>query len=191
MAGYAAPPEPARAEPREERHLEAARPGALVRMDCFCIGRLAGSKGVVWQYTAIDLASSYVWAELHLTLRNPAVGFASSLARRVARELAQAGWRLEAVMTDNGSVFRNADFTGPLERLGTAHPLIHAGRPQTNGSVERVQRTILEESWKPAFARYLVPRCTGYGVSSSATSLAMIRTAPTPGAGTRVARGPR
>ena len=25
-------------------------------MDCFCIGRLAGTKGVVWQYTAIDAA---------------------------------------------------------------------------------------------------------------------------------------
>jgi transposase InsO family protein len=145
VAGYAAPPEPARAEPREERHLEAARSGALVEMDCFCIGRLAGSKGVVWQYTAIDLASSCVWAELYPTPRNPAVGFTSSLARRVARELAQAGWRLEAVMTDNGSVFSNADFTGPLERVGAAHPLIHAGRPQTNGSVERVQHTILEE----------------------------------------------
>jgi hypothetical protein len=24
-----------------------------------------------------------------------------------------------------------------------------------------VQRTIIEECWKPAFARYLVPRCTG------------------------------
>lgn len=102
-----------------------------------------------------------MWAELYPTPRNPAVGFTSSLARRVARELAQAGWRLEAVMTDNGSVFGNTDFTGPLERLGAAHPLIHAGRPQTNGSVERVQHTILEECWKPAFAHYLVPRCTG------------------------------
>jgi hypothetical protein len=27
--------------------------------------------------------------------------------------------------------------------------------------VERVHRTILEECWKPAFARYLIPRYTG------------------------------
>ncbi|HET6747701.1 MAG TPA: integrase core domain-containing protein, partial [Actinomycetes bacterium] len=36
-----------------------------------------------------------------------------------------------------------------------------AGRPQTNGCVERVQQTILEECWKPAFARYLIPKQTG------------------------------
>ena len=35
------------------------------------------------------------------------------------------------------------------------------GRPQTNGDVERVQGTILKECWKPAFARYLIPRYTG------------------------------
>jgi hypothetical protein len=28
-------------------------------MDCFYVGRLSGSKGVVWQYTAIDVASAY------------------------------------------------------------------------------------------------------------------------------------
>jgi len=27
--------------------------------------------------------------------------------------------------------------------------------------VERVQQTLLEECWKPAFARYLVPKYTG------------------------------
>mgnify|MGYP002684875936 FL=1 len=27
--------------------------------------------------------------------------------------------------------------------------------------MERVQRTILEECWKPAFARYLIPKYTG------------------------------
>ncbi len=38
---------------------------------------------------------------------------------------------------------------------------IRAGRPQTNGCVERVQRTILDECWKPAFARHLIPKLTG------------------------------
>lgn len=36
---------------------EASRPGELVQFDCFHVGRLAGSKGTVWQYTAIDVAS--------------------------------------------------------------------------------------------------------------------------------------
>src|SRR5271157_4656487 len=51
LAGYAAPPEPAR-EPEPERHIAVDHPGELVQMDCFCIGRLAGTKGVVWQYSA-------------------------------------------------------------------------------------------------------------------------------------------
>src|SRR5205814_6134119 len=34
------------------------------------------------------------------------------------------------------------------------------GRPTSNGCVERVQLTILEECWRPSFARSLVPRST-------------------------------
>jgi transposase InsO family protein len=161
IAGYAAPPEPERPEPEPERHLEVSRPGELVQMDAFCVGRLAGTKGTVWQYTAIDAASSYVWAELHVTPRNPDVRFCSALAKRVAHELSAAGWRLERVTTDHGSEFRNHVFDAALARLDAQHTLISPGRPQSNGFVERVQRTILEECWKPAFARYLIPKYMG------------------------------
>lgn len=160
IAGYAAPPEPVR-EPQPERHLEASQPGELVQMDAFCIGRLSGTKGTVWQYTAIDVASSFVWAELHVTPRNPDVRFCSTLAKRVAHEMALAGWRLQRITTDNGSEFRNHAFDAVLRHLGARHQLIYPGRPQSNGAVERVQRTILEECWKPAFARYLIPKYMG------------------------------
>ena len=130
-------------------------------MDCFCIGRLSGTRGVVWQYTAIDAASAFTWAELHVTPRNPEARFASQLAHRVARDLRDAGWRLERVSTDNGSEFRSSVFEARLAALGARHTLISSGRPQSNGFVERVQRTIFEECWKPAFARYLVPRYLG------------------------------
>ena len=160
VAGYAAPPEPDREEP-EERHLDVERPGQLVQMDCFCIGRLSGTKGTVWQYTAIDVGSAYLWAELHVTPRNPSARFTSSLAHRVAADLARRGWRLERVMTDNASEFRSSEFESQVLRLGAHHVFIRAGRPQTNGCVERVQRTVLDECWKPAFARYLIPKYTG------------------------------
>ncbi len=130
-------------------------------MDCFCIGRLSGTSGVVWQYTAIDAASAFTWAELHVTPKNPDARFASRLAQRVAGELRDAGWELERVSTDNGSEFRNQSFDAALAGIGARHTLISAGRPQSNGFVERVQRTILEECWKPAFARYLVPKYVG------------------------------
>jgi putative transposase len=44
--------------------------------------------------------------------------------------------------------------------LGGRQRFIRAGRPNSNGCVERVQLTILEECWRPAFARSLVPKMT-------------------------------
>lgn len=163
VAGYAAPPEPIESHPQTppERHIDVDHPGELVQMDCFHIGRLSGTKGTVWQYTAIDVASSYVWAELHITPKNPSARWTSALARRVAQDLAHMGWRLEAVMSDNASEFRSHEFDEAVERVKARHLFIRAGRPQSNGYVERVQGTILEECWKPAFARYLIPRYTG------------------------------
>jgi transposase InsO family protein len=160
VAGYAARPEPGRAaEP--ERHIEVDHPGELVGFDCFHVGRLSGTSGKVWQYTAIDLATSYVWAELHTTPLNPSAWNTSCLARRVAADLAAFGWRLERALTDNGSEFRSSEFGDALRDVGAVQTRIHPGRPTSNGSVERVQRTILEECWRPSFARSLVPRMGG------------------------------
>jgi transposase InsO family protein len=160
VAGYAAPPEPERAL-EAERHVHVDHPGELVGFDCFHVGRLTGTTGRVWQYTAIDLASSYVWAELHVTPLNPSAKKTSGLARRVAVDLAAAGWVLERVLSDNGSEFRSAEFGDTLGDLGARQSFIRPGRPATNGAVERVQRTILEECWRPSFARSLVPKIGG------------------------------
>jgi transposase InsO family protein len=160
VAGYAAPAEPGR-PPEPERHIEVDHPGELVGFDCFHVGRLSGTTGRVWQYTAIDLATSYTWAELHTTPLNPSARHTSALARRVAADLAARGWRLERALTDNGSEFRSSDFGDALRGLGASQTFIHPGRPTSNGSVERVQRTILEECWRPSFARSLVPKIGG------------------------------
>jgi transposase InsO family protein len=160
VSGYAAPPEPERPLPPVQRHLEAQQPGDLVQFDCFHIGRLSGTKGRVWQYTAIDVASSFVWAQVHRTHLNPSAQFTTALARRVAKELSAAGWKLKAITTDNGSEFRSLDFREAVSALGVEQRFIRAGRPQTNGAVERVQRTILEECWRPTFAMSLVPKYT-------------------------------
>jgi len=99
VAGYAAPAEPGRS-PEPERHIEVSRPGELVGFDCFHVGRLSGTSGRVWQYTAIDLATAYTWAELHTTPLNPSASNTRRLARRVAADLASFGWRLERALTD-------------------------------------------------------------------------------------------
>ena len=159
IAGYAAPPEPER-RPEPVRHIVAERPGSLVQLDCFHIGRLSGTKGRVWQYTATDAHSAFLWAELHVTPLNPSAEHTSALVRRVAADLARAGWKLDAVSTDNGSEFKSHLFREAVTALGARHRFIHAGRPQSNGCVEQVQRTVLDECWRPSFARSLVPKYT-------------------------------
>jgi len=62
------------------------------------------------------------------------------------------------VLADNGNEFRGERFHQTVERLGARVTHIHAGRPQTNGHVEALHKTILEECWRPAFARHLYPR---------------------------------
>jgi len=64
------------------------------------------------------------------------------------------------VITDNGSEFRSREFGSALGRLGVQQRFIRAGRPTSNGHVERLQQTILEECWRPSFARSLVPKYT-------------------------------
>ena len=115
----------------------------------------------MWQSTAIDVASAYTWATLQVTRRNPSAFWTSALAGTVAADPANRGWRLERVMSDNASEFRSTTFAQTVAKLGARHTFIRAGRPQTNGCMERVQETILDECWKAAFARYLIPTQTG------------------------------
>ena len=92
--------------------------------------------------------------------RNPRARHTRELLHRVARELKAAGWKLREVGTDNGSEFRAKHFGDAVEALGARQRFIKAGRPNSNGCVERLQLTILEECWRPAFARSLVPKMT-------------------------------
>jgi len=148
------------AEQPKELHIEASEPGEKLQLDCFYVGRLSGTKGTVWQYTAIDVASGFAWAELQASERNPRSQHCQRLVHRVAAELRTAGWRLEEVICDNGSEFRSKEFGAAVEELGARQRFIKAGRPNSNGCVERLQLTILEECWRPAFARSLVPKMT-------------------------------
>jgi transposase InsO family protein len=127
---YERRPEP----PPPERHIDATAPGEKVQLDCFYVGRLSGTKGTVWQYTAIDVASAYVWAELHTSERNPRARHTRDLMHRVARELAQAGWKLHEVTTDNGSEFRAKEFGNAVDGLGARQRFIRAGRPKATAA---------------------------------------------------------
>ena len=133
----------------------------MVGIDCFFVGRLHGAKGPVWQITAIDTYSSFAWADLVVCpASGPTVEQTSALARRVAAELAA-----RRLATGARPHRQRRRIRPPSVRLtatdGVRHSQIRSGRPQTNGHVERLHRTILEECWRPAFARYLQLRFTG------------------------------
>jgi transposase len=159
IAGYAAPYEPPR-DPGPEQHIDVSRPGELVGIDCL---RWAAEED-----RRRDLAANGDRHRLLLRLGGtrdlqtgqPTGRQTSKLAERVARELKDAGWRLERLLSDNGNEFKGG-FTTTIEDLKTRHTPIHAGRPQTNGNVEALHKPILDECWRPAFARYIYPSYTG------------------------------
>jgi transposase InsO family protein len=150
-------------------HLDADVPGDLVQMDCLHIGsfketklgRTKHSKGQIWQYTAIDVASSYTWAEIHMTPHNPDPVITSALAHTVAADLETWGWHWDAVSSDNGNEYRAQLFRDTIEGLGVDHRFIRAGRPQSNGKAERVQGTMIQELYQPTLIGYVEPSITG------------------------------
>ena len=100
--------------PPPERHIDAREPGEKVQLDCFYVGRLSGTKGTVWQYTAIDVASAYTWAELHTSRAQPA--FAPHPRARAPRRARARCSRLEA----RGGHHR--------QRLGVPRPRLRSRR---------------------------------------------------------------
>ena len=56
------------------------------------------------------------------------------------------GIQIQRVMTDNALAYRQSHaFRTALEALGARHLLTRPHRPQTNGKVERFNRTLVEE----------------------------------------------
>ena len=129
VEGYAAPYEPPR-DPGPEQHIEVDVPGELVGIDCFYVGQLRGTRGAIWQLTAIDICSSFAWAELIVAKdRNPTARQTSTFARRIAAELKAAGWRLERLLCeDNGNEFKG-EFSTTVSQLDARQTRIRAGRP--------------------------------------------------------------
>ena len=85
--------------------------GPVVRAcpDAFFVGRLAGTKDAVWQLTAIDVASSFAWAELVTCPRgNPTGAQTSKLAQCVPADLAAAGCSSSAFSATTAASFARA-----------------------------------------------------------------------------------
>ena len=160
MAGYRATKQrPSETPP--EPHKDSARRREKVGKDSNKVGSQHGTSGAVRQNTASDTHASDARAERVVT---PAAGRSmersAARARGVAEEWEAAGWQRERVRRDNGGECGRQAFAARLPD-GVGHTQIRSGRPQTNGHVVRLHRTILVVCWRPAFARYLQVRFTG------------------------------
>jgi transposase InsO family protein len=137
------------AQRRSGPHVEADKPGELVCLDTFYVGKLKGV-GKVWQLTACDAACSYGLAQL--TTAFSAATAARFLAERVVPAYRAAGWSLLRVLTDQGSEYRGG-FDRTCAELGIAHTRTQPRHAWTNGFAERLHGTILSELWRIEFRR--------------------------------------
>jgi transposase InsO family protein len=135
----------------------AARPGDLLALDSFFIGKLKGV-GVVWQLTAVDTATRWATCEVFI---GPSTGKAAAgFVDRAIRKLRRLGVQVTGVLTDNGPEFRGLAFTRHVAELGLAHHRTPPRSPNHNAVCERFQGTALQECWRPAFHRRRFDRLT-------------------------------
>jgi transposase InsO family protein len=135
----------------------AARPGDLLALDSFFIGKLKGV-GPVWQLTAVDTATRWAVCEVFIGPSNTQI--ATRFVDRTIRKLKRLGVTVTGVLTDNGPEFTGKAFTAHLHELEIAHHRTPPRSPNHNAVCERFQGTALQECWRPAFHRRRFDRLT-------------------------------
>ena len=125
----------AAAQRRQAPHIQASKPGELVCVDTFYIGKLKGV-GKVWQYTACDAACSFAVAQV--SLQFSAAAAARFLTGRVLPAFQAAGWPLHRVLTDQGNEYRGA-FDRVCDESRVRHTRAKPRHAWTNGFAERLQ----------------------------------------------------
>jgi transposase len=130
---------------RRVRPGEAGRPGDLVCLDSFYIGKVKGA-GRVWQLTACDAAARYGIAQV-IRGAPRAAQAAAFWTTRVLPAYRRAGHAVRAVLTDGGTEWRGA-FAVACRRAGIAHRRTQPRPAWSSGAVERLQGTIVTECWR-------------------------------------------
>ncbi|WP_327066283.1 IS481 family transposase [Kitasatospora sp. NBC_01302] len=153
-----------RATSRPIRRYEHSAPGELVHVDIKklgnipdggghkTLGRQAGRKtrsgaGYSYLHNAVDDHSRLAYSEILADERKET---AAAFWTRANEFLARAGITVKRVLTDNGSCYKSHPWRDVLAAAGITHKRTRPYRPQTNGKVERFNRTLLDE-W--AYAR--------------------------------------
>jgi transposase InsO family protein len=147
------------------RRYERERPGELVHIDIKKLGKLPdgggwrahgrGSEqhkasrradrkvtGYDFVHSAVDDHSRLAYSEILPDERKETV---VAFWQRARAFFTAHGIRVERVLTDNGSAYRSGLFNKLLTAQGITHKYTRPYRPQTNGKVERFNRTLLAE----------------------------------------------
>lgn len=80
----------------------ASKPGQVVSLDTFYVGRLKGV-GAVWQLTAVDVATRH--AVVKLVVGDKTAAVAAAFLEDLRRALRKVGVTMTGVLTDNGPEF--------------------------------------------------------------------------------------
>jgi transposase InsO family protein len=145
---------------------ERARPGELIHIDVKKLGRIERGAGkrifggsshytgsytdaagrvrrrAGWDYVhiAIDDATRLAYAEV---LADEKAATAIGFLRRAVGFFKRHGFKVERVLTDNGSPYISTVHALACRALGIRHLRTRPRRPQTNGKAERFIRTLL------------------------------------------------
>jgi transposase InsO family protein len=98
--------------------------------------------GYCYVHSAVDGFSRLAYSE---ALDDESAATALAFWTRARTFFASHGITVERVLTDNGSAYRSHAWRDEHRRLGIRHSTTRVRRPQTNGKVERLNRTLLEE----------------------------------------------
>ena len=132
-----------------ERHIVTRHTGDLVAVDTFFVGSLKGV-GKVYLQTAIDCFSRYAWARLY-TSKLPLTAV-HLMNNDVLTTFEQQKARITTVLSDNGREFCGRKDRHPYELFLQLEEIEHrttrVKRPQSNGFVERLHRTLLDEHFR-------------------------------------------
>lgn len=132
-----------------ERHIEAPYTGSLVAVDTFFVGILKGV-GKVYLQTAIDCHARYAWARLYASKLPVTAVHLMNTDVIPTFEAHQA--RIDTVLSDNGREFCGRPDQHPYELFLQLEEIEHrttrVKRPQSNGIVERLHRTLLDEHFR-------------------------------------------
>ena len=128
----------------------AARPGDLVALDSFYVGKLKGV-GPIWQFTAVDTHTR--WAVLQLITADHTAQAAAVFLDLAIERFAEAGITMSGILTDRGPEFRGSDFTSHIGELELRHTFTPPRSPNHNAVCERFQGTVLDEFYRVAFHR--------------------------------------